>query len=340
MIRSLTIGAALFAGAMPAQEPQDSHRVVDELREIANRAVRTEADSATRAAAAAAWLEATAEHDLGELAVLRTLAGTFAADEALRRRSSAALVEWFRQHDALPVPGFEDRAGDVVLFDVVHRADDGLWSQCEELLPTMLRVCRDHRSAYWLLGRRGRDAGSAEGTQFLQHVVIPALLADHTLDDADRVHLLRLLYNVEYTGPKPFVDVAGPGLDGKQVRTADHRGGVLLVDYWATWCRPCLMALPGVVAAHQRFRDQGFDVVGISIDDADARSRVLAKVAELGITFPVIFDGKGSTSAIAEANKVLAIPATFLIDRRGRVRYTGLEGDELPRRIAELLAEK
>jgi peroxiredoxin len=231
-------------------------------------------------------------------------------------------------------------AGRAVLFDVVQRANGGAWQECEELLPVLLRAYPEHRSVYWLLGRRGRDAGTPEGTQFLQQRVIPALLADHALDDAERVQVLRQLYRVEYTGPKPFTDVAGTTLDGATVRTADHRGRVLLVDYWATWCQPCLQALPGVVAAHRRFHDAGFDVVTISIDDAKDRARLVAKVAELQLPFPVLFDGKGWKSEIAVANKVMAVPAAFLIDRKGRVRYTGLEGDELPRRIEELLAEK
>ena len=321
-----------------AQDARDA--LVDQLREITNRRTLTDAAAAARSADAAAWLAATAQRDLGELAILRALAGTFVTDEELRERSRDEVVAWFQRHDALPVAGFEQCAGRVVLFDVVERADGGRWQECEEMLPMALRSCPDHRSLFWLLGRRGRDAGTDEGTRFLQQVVIPAVLADHALDDADRVYLLRKFYEVEYTGPKPFADVAGPGLDGVEVRTADHRGRVLLVDYWATWCRPCLMALPGVVAAHEKFHDQGFDVIGISIDDAGARERVVAKAEELGMDFPVIYDGKGGESAIAEANKVLAIPATFLIDRRGRVRYTGLEGDELHRRVAELLAEK
>jgi peroxiredoxin len=329
----------LVSVPLVAQEPAPA-ALVEQLREITNRKAFTEAAAAERSADAAAWVAATADRDLGELSVLRTLATTFVTDAAESERSKAELVAWFQEHDALPVTGFERCAGRVVLFDVVRRADDGRWRQCEEMLPMAMRSCPDHMSLFWLLGRRGRDAGTDEGTRFLQQIVIPAVLADHALDDADRVHLLRRLYEVEYTGPKPFVDVAGPGLDGAEVRTADLRGRVLLVDYWATWCRPCLMALPGVVAAHEKFHERGFDVIGISIDDADARERVVAKVEELGMDFPVIYDGKGGESAIAEANKVLAIPATFLIDRRGRVRYSGLEGDELQRRIAELLAEK
>lgn len=340
MTRLAALAVAFVAIPLAAQTTNPTGSVVDRLREIANRQVLTKAAAQRRAADAGAWLTATAGEDLGDLAILRALADTIVDDPGQRQRGTAELIEWFGKHGALPAKGFEDAAGRVVLFDMVKRADAGHWHECQTMLPLLLRSCPDHRSAFWLLGRRGRDAGTPEGTQFLQGTVIPALLADPDLDDADRVQVLRQLYEVDYTGPKPFVDVAGPGLDGAPVRTADHRGRVLLVDYWATWCRPCLMALPGVVAAHRRFGEQGFDVIGISIDDAERRERVIAKVKELGIEFPVIFDGKGPRSEIASINNVLAIPATFLIDRSGRVRYTGLEGPELQRRIAELLAEK
>jgi thiol-disulfide isomerase/thioredoxin len=311
---------------------------VDRLREIANRPILNEAAVAQRAKDAAAWLAAA--EDPGEMAVLRALARTFVANAEEQQRSRDEIVAYFETHEALPVRGFEEPAGGVVLFDMIGRADAGKWEDCRGRLPMLLRAFPDHQSVFWLLGRRARDAATPEGHHFLHEVVIPNLLADHALDDAERVQILRRLYEVDYTGPKPFVHVAGPGLDGREVRTADHGGRVLLVDYWATWCRPCLMALPSVVEAYRKFHDQGFDVVSISIDDADRRDRVSAKVKELGMDFPCIFDGKGDKSEIALANKVLAIPATFLVDRKGRVRWTCLEGEALQQRVAELLSEK
>lgn len=334
--------AVLFATILAAQQPTPDANAarIEQLREIANREVTTNAAAAQRTADAAAWQDAAATADLGDAAILRAIADSCSADKAVRARAGVELLAYFADHDRLPVAGFDEPAGRIVLFEFVRIADAADWPQLRERLPLLLRVCADHSSAWWLLGRRARDAHTAEGTAFLQQVVIPQLLADHRLDDTDRVALLRRLYEVDYTGPKPFVDVAGPGLDGSEVRTADHKGHVLLVDYWATWCQPCLMALPGVVEAHRRFGGRGLRVVSISIDEADRRARVEAKVKELGIGFPVIFDGKGGKGELALANKVLAIPATFLIDRKGRVRYTGLEGEELEKRIEELLAEK
>ncbi len=331
---------SLLVAALPAQQVIETTTLVERLREIANRETLTEAAAAKRSTDAVTWLQTTVDRDLGGLAILRAMAGTFSTAPDEGQRSRAELIAFLERHATLPAAGFEEAVGRIVLFDFVRRADAGKWGECRLSMPLLLRTCRDHRSAFWLLGRRARDARTSEGLDFLQQVVIPQLLADHLLDDAERVQTLRLLYEVEYDGPRPFTDVVGPGLDGREVRTADYRGRVLLVDYWATWCKPCLMALPSVVEAHRLFREQGFAVVGISIDKADHKDRVTRKVEGLGIEFPVVFDGKGDKSEIALANKVLAIPATFLIDRKGRVRFTGLKGDELATRIAELLAEK
>ena len=336
MIRSLLVPSLVLALPLAAQETAAQR--IDGLRRLANRPVVDEAAVAHRAADAAAWLAAAA--DPGELPILRAVARTFVADAREPRRGREEIVAWFEANEALPVPGFEEAAGRVVLFDAVQRANAGEWPECRRRLPVLLRACADHASVFWLLGRRARDAGSAEGREFLQQAVIPGLLADHALADAERVQILRRLYEVDYTGPKPFAHVAGPDLDGRVIRTADHGGRVLLVDYWATWCRPCLMAMPGVVAAYRKFHEQGFDVVSISLDEADRRDRVAATVNELGMEFPCIFDGNGAASQLARANQVMAIPATFLIDRKGRVRWTGLEGDALQQRVAELLAEK
>ena len=66
-------------------------------------------------------------------------------------------------------------------------------------------------------------------------MIVPTLLADPPIADGARVSLLRRLYEVEYSGPRPFRRFSGPGLDGKVVSTDRYRGEVLLVVYWATW---------------------------------------------------------------------------------------------------------
>ena len=144
---------------------------------------------------------------------------------------------------------------------------------------------------------------------------------------------------MEYAGPRPLTDLAGLDLDGKPVSREDFAGKVLLVDFWATWCVPCLMEMPNVVAAERRYRDEGFAVLGISLDRENAVERMREVMGEQGMTWPQLYDGGFWETRWAVENDILAIPAAFLIDRSGRVRYTNLTGEELHRRIEELLDE-
>src|SRR5262249_48766439 len=148
-----------------------------------------------------AWLQAAPAAELGDWSILRVIAESCTADDEVRSRGAAQLIAYFAQHERLPVSGFEEPAGRLVLFEAVRLADAANWDACRNVLPVLLRACTDHRSTFWLLGRRARDAGSEAGRVFLQQVVIPELLRDHALADSERVQLLRRIYEIEYTGP-------------------------------------------------------------------------------------------------------------------------------------------
>jgi peroxiredoxin len=97
--------------------------------------------------------------------------------------------------------------------------------------------------------------------------------------------------------------------------------------------------MPEVVAAYRKFRAKGLRVLSVSADDAGREARLAKVIADHHIDFPVIYDGKGSKGPLAQKNRVTGFPTAFLLDHRGRVRYTSLEGKELELRISELLAE-
>ncbi len=103
--------------------------------------------------------------------------------------------------------------------------------------------------------------------------------------------------------------------DGEVRKIADYAGTVVLVNFWATWCGPCRHEMPLLNRLHRRYRDKGFTVLGIALDD-DARI-VRAFVRRLGVQFPILHD---PTQRTAKAYKVFAYPTSFLIDRAGIVR--------------------
>lgn len=115
------------------------------------------------------------------------------------------------------------------------------------------------------------------------------------------------------TGPAP--DFKLPLFDGRTFQLADHRGQVVVVNFWASWCPPCRAEAPRLQAAYQAYRDRGVVFVGVDIQDTEDAAR--AFIDEFGLTYP---NGPDHDLSITEAYGVTGIPTTFIIDREGRLR--------------------
>src|SRR5271170_2946664 len=117
---------------------------------------------------------------------------------------------------------------------------------------------------------------------------------------------------VDQTQP---LDLKFTAVDGSQVDLANLRGKVVLIDFWATWCPPCRGEVPNVVAAYQKYHDQGFEVIGISLDqDKDA---LLSFTKQNGMVWPQYFDGKGWDNTVSKSFGIDSIPAMWLVDKKG-----------------------
>ena len=110
---------------------------------------------------------------------------------------------------------------------------------------------------------------------------------------------------------------AAVDLDGKPISLADYRGKVVLLDFWAVWCGPCLGEIPRIKAVYEKYRDKGFDVIGVSLDEDAAVLREFIKEKEM--PWRQIFDGQGWSGQLVQQYGVRSIPAPFLIDREGKV---------------------
>ena len=139
--------------------------------------------------------------------------------------------------------------------------------------------------------------------------------------------------------PLPFPEGA-KDMDDKPLSLADYKGKVLLVDFWATWCGPCVQEMPHVVAAYDKFHDQGFDVVGISLDREDAADSIHEFEKEKGMKWRQFYDGQFWKNEIAVLYEVHGIPHTILIGRDGKVAAFGLRGEKLMAKVEKLLAAK
>jgi thiol-disulfide isomerase/thioredoxin len=104
-------------------------------------------------------------------------------------------------------------------------------------------------------------------------------------------------------------------MDGKTVHfPADYKGKIVLLDFWATWCGPCMGEVPGLVAVYQQFHGQGLDVLGITLDRPNTTGKVNAVMQQHGMVWPEIYDGKGGESRIGQLYGIMSIPHPILVD--------------------------
>ena len=103
---------------------------------------------------------------------------------------------------------------------------------------------------------------------------------------------------------------------GENLRLSEHRGDVVMINFWATWCGPCRQEMPLLDDLYSRYERVGFTLLGVNIDD-DSR-RAMQMIEELGVSFPVLFDERKEVSQLYD---VEAMPVTVLVDREGNVRH-------------------
>jgi len=133
-----------------------------------------------------------------------------------------------------------------------------------------------------------------------------------------------------------YTDFELPTPEGGSLKVSDvHKGNVMLIDFWASWCAPCRRANPEVVAIYAQYNTKGFEILGVSLD-RNAASWEKA-IADDKLTWPQISDLKYWNSEGAELYGVPAIPHTVLIDREGTIIAKNLHGDELREAIESLL---
>lgn len=123
--------------------------------------------------------------------------------------------------------------------------------------------------------------------------------------------------------------------NGKMVSLSDFKGKYVLVDFWASWCRPCRMENPNVVAAFQKYKDKGFTILGVSMDSN--REPWLAAIQQDRLTWTQVSDLKGWGNEVGKLYGVTGIPQNFLIDKEGKIVATNLRGAALEEKLAEVL---
>lgn len=124
---------------------------------------------------------------------------------------------------------------------------------------------------------------------------------------------------------------------GKPVSLADFKGKYVLVDFWASWCKPCRAENPNVVAAYNKYKNKNFTVLGVSLDQPTGKEKWLNAIHADNLTWTHVSDLKFWNNAVARQYDINSIPANLLIDPSGKIVAKNLHGEELEKKLNEVL---
>lgn len=154
-----------------------------------------------------------------------------------------------------------------------------------------------------------------------------------------RLILLSLFLGSGLALAEPAPDFTLKSDNGKNIRLAEQRGKVVMINFWASWCGPCRKEMPLLDELYQRYEPAGFTLFGVNVEqNPEAAQRFLEDV---GVSFPILYDPE---SSVSQRYQVDAMPTTVMVDRDGQVRYVNRgykDGDEekYRKQVRELIRE-
>jgi thiol-disulfide isomerase/thioredoxin len=121
-----------------------------------------------------------------------------------------------------------------------------------------------------------------------------------------------------------FPDFQVADLDGKPLSLANYRGKVVMIDFWATWCGPCVGEVPNVAKVYEKYHPQGFEIIGVSLDREGDKDKLISFTREHNMPWRQYYDGKDGSNDLAVKYNIHSIPSAFLLDGSGKIIAEGI----------------
>lgn len=154
----------------------------------------------------------------------------------------------------------------------------------------------------------------------------PGLALKQKIEDMQQVNIGGMAPNFALTTP-----------DGKKFSLYDLRGHIVLLDFWASWCGPCLAEVPNLKAIYEKYHGKGLEILGVSLDEKEAAWK--GTIERKGLTWQHVSSLKGWKCPVAQRFKVTGIPRMYIIDAQGKIIAQDLRGEKLAKKIDELFTK-